>query len=147
MSDYKHILVAIDFTRQTERITARALSLAGQYQATLYLLHVVETLPVTDAAYGPVAPFDIDLTEQMQTAAQQHLADWGKKIQIPTERQWLELGSPKQEIVRIATARNIDLIVVGSHGRHGLSLLLGSTATGVLHHAPCDVLAVRIREQ
>ncbi len=146
MSDYKQILVAIDFTRQTEQIIERALSLANQYQATLHLLHVVETLPVTDAAYGPVAPFDIDLTEKMQATAQQRLADWGKKMHILAERQWLGLGSPKQEIVRVAEAHGIDLIVIGSHGRHGLSLLLGSTATGVLHYAQCDVLAVRIRE-
>ena len=45
--------------------------------------------------------------------------------------------------MRRAVAR---LIVVGSHGRHGLALLLGSTANGVLHHAKCDVLAVRIQE-
>jgi universal stress protein A len=47
--------------------------------------------------------------------------------------------------VRIAKERGVDLIVVGSHGRHGLQLLLGSTANGVLHLAECDVLAVRVR--
>jgi universal stress protein A len=41
----------------------------------------------------------------------------------------------------------MDLVVVGSHGRHGLSLLLGSTANGVLHGAGCDVLAVRVGKQ
>ena len=45
-----------------------------------------------------------------------------------------------------ATSHDVDLIVVGSHGRHGFALLLGSTSTGVLHGAKCDVLAVRIRE-
>lgn len=59
--------------------------------------------------------------------------------------QWLEMGSPKTEIIRVATENQVDLIVVGSHGRHGLALLLGSTANGVLHHAPCDVLAVRLQ--
>lgn len=56
------------------------------------------------------------------------------------------MGSPKLEIVRVAEERQVDLIVVGSHGRHGLALLLGSTANGVLHHAKCDVLAVRLAD-
>jgi universal stress protein A len=46
----------------------------------------------------------------------------------------------------LATEQNCDVIVVGSHGRHGLALLLGSTANDLLHGAPCDVLAVRLRK-
>jgi len=56
----------------------------------------------------------------------------------------VEIGVPKREIVRIAGEQGADLIVIGSHGRHGLQLLLGSTANGVLHLAKCDVLAVRV---
>ncbi|MEW8014407.1 MAG: universal stress protein, partial [Candidatus Sedimenticola endophacoides] len=56
----------------------------------------------------------------------------------------VEVGVPKREIVRVAQEHGADLIVLGSHGRHGLQLLLGSTASGVLHLAGCDVLAVRI---
>jgi universal stress protein A len=44
----------------------------------------------------------------------------------------------------MAVERGADLIVIGSHGRHGLQLLLGSTANGVLHLSECDVLAVRV---
>jgi len=51
---------------------------------------------------------------------------------------------PETEIHTLANEIGADLIVVGSHGRHGLALLLGSTANGVLHGAPCDVLAVRV---
>jgi universal stress protein A len=68
-------------------------------------------------------------------------------LAIPEAQTWLETGSPKQEIIRIAEENAVDLIVVGSHGRHGLALLLGSTANGVLHHANCDVLAVRLQNQ
>lgn len=46
---------------------------------------------------------------------------------------------------RLAKEQRCDLIVVGSHGRHGLALLLGSTANDILHGAPCDVLAVRLK--
>lgn len=55
-------------------------------------------------------------------------------------------GQPRQEIHRLAAEQACDLIVVGSHGRHGLALLLGSTANDVLHGAPCDVLAVHLKK-
>jgi len=58
----------------------------------------------------------------------------------------VEIGNPKAEIVRVASEKDIDLIVIGTHGRHGIGLLLGSTATGVIHHAHCDVLTVRLKE-
>ena len=60
--------------------------------------------------------------------------------------QWLLWGIPKQEIINVAEQQQVDLIVVGSHGRHGLALLLGSTANSILHTAKCDVLAVRLKE-
>ena len=50
-------------------------------------------------------------------------------------------------IINIADQEKVDLIIVGSHGRHGLALLLGSTANSVLHHAKCDVMAVRLIEK
>jgi universal stress protein A len=56
----------------------------------------------------------------------------------------LTYGQPRQEIHGLAKEQHCDLIVVGSHGRHGLALLLGSTANDILHGASCDVLAVRL---
>jgi universal stress protein A len=51
--------------------------------------------------------------------------------------------SAKREIMHFAKEQNVDLIVVGTHGQHGLTDLLGSIAVGVAHMAPCDVLAIR----
>jgi universal stress protein A len=56
------------------------------------------------------------------------------------------VGSPKTEILGLAEEKSTDLIVVGSHGRHGLGVLLGSTATSLLNHARCDILAVRLTD-
>jgi len=56
----------------------------------------------------------------------------------------VEVGSVKWTIIDSAKQQNVDLIIIGSHGRHGLERLLGSTANAVLHAAPCDVLAVHI---
>lgn len=146
MGSYKHILVAADFTDHGDDVVKRAKDLAEKYQAKLSIIHVVDNLPITDAAYGPVIPFEVDLTEELMAAAKKRLADQIEIQGLKIEKQWLELGSPKLEIIRIADENDIDLIVVGSHGRHGLALLLGSTANGVLHHAKCDVMAVRLRD-
>ena len=146
MDNYKHILLAVDFSDQTECIAQRARELADKYHSKLSIVHVVDNLPITDAAYGPVIPFDVDLTEQLMDSAKKRLSVLAGEFNVSEDCQWLELGSPKLEIVRIAEEQQVDLIVLGSHGRHGLALLLGSTANGVLHHAKCDVLAVRLKD-
>ncbi len=145
MNPYTHILLAVDFSDQSEQVTKKALQLAAQNQALLSLVHVVEDLPITDPGYGPI-PFDLDLTQEWLEASKQRLLKLGHELGIPEQRQWLEMGSAKLEIVRVANENNVDLIVVGSHGRHGLALLLGSTANGVLHHALCDVIAIRLQD-
>ncbi len=147
MINYAHILLAIDFSDHTDTIAERARDLADKYQAQLSLLHVVDNLPIVDTVNGPIIPYEIDLTEQLMESAKLRLEKLAERLKVNEDNLFLELGSPKIEIVRIAEENAVDLIVVGSHGRHGLALLLGSTANGVLHHAKCDVLAVRIKDE
>ncbi len=146
MSNYQRILLAADFSAHGEQVANRAQDLAEKYQARLSIIHVVDNLPVSDAIYGPVIPFECDLTDKLVAATKKRLAKLAKQLGVPESECWLELGSAKYEIIRVAKQHNIDLIVVGSHGRHGLALLLGSTADGVLHHARCDVMAVRLQD-
>ena len=146
MNNYQHILLAVDFSEHGDFVAQKARYLASKYQAKLSIIHIVDNLPITDAAYGPVIPFDIDLNEELMNAAKKRLAELGKQLSIPEDRQFLEMGSAKLEIVATAEEQHADLIVLGSHGRHGFALLLGSTANGVLHHAKCDVLAVRLKD-
>ncbi len=146
MSCYKHILLAADFTEKGSIVTKKAKQLAKDNQAQLSLIHVVDNPPIVDAGYGPIIPIGIDFTEQLITSAKKRLEKLADKFELKESKQWLEMGSPKLEIVRVAEENNVDLIIVGSHGKHGIALLLGSTANGVLHHAKCDVLAVRIHD-
>lgn len=146
MTAYQHILLAVDLTEHSQRVAQQALDLARRYQARLSLLHVVDNLPIADSVYGPVIPFDVDITDQLVDTARKRLSAMAEQLNIPSDSQWLEIGSPRLEIIRVAEEAEVDLIVVGSHGRHGLGLLLGSTANAVLHHAKCDVLAVRVQE-
>lgn len=144
MEPYQHILLAADFTAHGERVASRAADVACLYHAELSVCHAVDSLPIAESVYGPIIPFDGDLTAQLVAAAEKQLAILGETYGIPSERQWVVIGSPKTEILLLAEEHDADLIVVGSHGRHGLGLLLGSTASSVLHHAKCDVLAVRL---
>jgi universal stress protein A len=137
----------MDFYGHCEAVANRAKDLSNRYQAKLSIIHVVDSLPITDAGYGADMPFNLDLTTELMAAAKKRLVDLSEKLAVAEDRQWLEMGSPKMEIIRVAEENQVDLIVLGSHGRHGLALLLGSTANGVLHHAACDVLAVRLREE
>ncbi len=146
MSCYKHILLAADFTEKGSIVTKKAKQLAEDNQAKLSLIHVVDNLPAVDAGYGPIIPIGIDFTEEIMTSAKNRLKKLADKFELKESKQWLEMGSPKLEIVRVAEENIVDLIIVGSHGKHGIALLLGSTANGVLHHAKCDVLAVRIHD-
>jgi universal stress protein A len=151
MQNYKHILLAVDFYEHCEAVANRAKDLAIKYQAKLSIIHVVDSLPMTDAGYGADIygadiPFNMDLTAELMAGAKKRLAKLAEKLAVTEDRLWLEMGSPKSEIIRVAEENKVDLIVVGSHGRHGLGLLLGSTANGVLHHAACDVLAVRLQD-
>lgn len=144
MQTYQHILLAVDFFEQTSLVTERAKFLAGSFGAELSLIHVVDQMPLPDTGYGLEASFELDLSNELIASAKAKMLDLANELGVDEARIWVEMGSPKFEVNRVAEENQIDLIVVGSHGRHGLSLLLGSTSTGVLHHAKCDVLAVHL---
>ena len=142
MGEYNHILAAVDLTEESRQVAKRACALRSVYGAKLSCLHVIEPLSL---AYGGDVPMDLSaIQEQIQETAKIHLAEFAKSLNIPATNQHLIFGRPETEIHALANKISADLIVVGSHGRHGLALLLGSTANGVLHGAPCDVLAVRV---
>ena len=108
-------------------------------------MHIIEPMAM---AFGGDVPMDLTLIQQQQfEQAKTSLAKLAEQYpDISEDQRHLIFGQPRQEIHRLATEHECDLIVVGSHGRHGLALLLGSTANDVLHGAPCDVLAVRLQK-
>lgn len=140
---YSKILVAVDATDESRQVVAKAAYLKQQTGAAITLLHVVEPIAY---AYGGDIPLDIgDIQKQIEDNARKQLGELDKEFELNADIE-VTVGRPEAEIHRLAEELNVGLIVVGSHGRHGLQLLLGSTANGVLHGAKCDVLAVRIHE-
>ena len=143
MATYKHILLAVDLSEDTDLVTGRAQALADANQASLDIIHVIEPISFT---YGGDIPLDFSgLQEEIQSQAEQQLNKIADPLGIAAERRHLVVGRPETEIHNAAEQIGADLIVVGSHGRHGLALIFGSTANGVLHGASCDVLAVRVK--
>ena len=142
MSDYHHILLAVDLTDESAQVADKAATLAQRYAAKISVIHVIE--PVS-FSYGGDIPLDFSgIQEQIQKQAETQLRALGSRLEIGDNGQFLELGRAETQIHRVAKDIGADLIVVGSHGRHGLALILGSTPNGVLHGATCDVLAVRV---
>jgi len=146
MRDYQHILLAVDYSEQGVYVAEKARSLAYRYQAKLIIIHVLDNIPMPDTNYGTVIPLDQDSSYDLLEAEKAKLMQLGDQLNVDLANRWMLWGVPKQEIIHIAEREQVDLIVVGSHGRHGLALLLGSTANGVLHYAKCDVLAIRLQD-
>jgi universal stress protein A len=139
---YQHLLAAVDFSPCTEAMMQRTVDLVARYGARLSVIHVVEYLPVALDAELMLPPL-AGVEEQLMDNARKRLEQLTESLGVKQASRYVELGSTKLEILRVAEAQGIDLIVVGSHGRHGLARMLGSTASAVLQGAHCDVLAVR----
>ena len=142
MSNYTKILVAVDLSDDSSAVIERALAISANNNAQLHVIHVIEPLSF---AYGGDIPMDFSgIQDEIHQQASIQLKRFGEKHGIGEDMQHIVLGRPEVEVHNQAEETGADLIVIGSHGRHGLALLLGSTANGVLHGAGCDVLAVRV---
>lgn len=142
MSTYKHILVGLDLSPESQQVVDRVKGLFTGNDLKISLIHVQEPLSF---AYGGDIPMDLtDVQNQLEDQAKERLSAIGAELNVAKEDQHVIIGQPAHEMHRFANDNGVDLIVVGSHGRHGLSLLFGSTSTGVIHGSECDVLAIRV---
>jgi nucleotide-binding universal stress UspA family protein len=149
--DITRILVPMDFSGESSRAAEYALSLAAKLGASVELLHVVED-PIASGAWGAEAyvvnvP---DLIAELEEDAKRRLASIkagydGHGVPIET---CVVTGSPARTIVAMAESEECRLIVMGTHGRSGLShMLLGSVAERVVRTAPCPVLTMRAEKR
>jgi len=146
MIDYRRILLATDLAEHSDRIAKRARDIANKSKAELNVVYVMEHFP---AAYGGgeyAIPIDENLENSLEEKAKESLAKLGKKFAIPKENQYLASGSVKLAVADAIEEINADLLVIGAHSHHGLSLLLGSRANAILNHAKCDALVIKLKE-
>ncbi len=144
---YKHILFATDFSLESRQAENRAIEMAQKFNAQLSIIHVIDYYPNSSLAGidGPLAQFP-DLKHETKRQAQIEMDSCIARIPLELTNNTVLDGSPNNVIAEYSEEIMVDLIILGSHGRHGLGILLGSTANGVLHKANCDVLAVRIND-
>ena len=138
---YQNILFATDLSDESEYLLNKVRALHDYTKAKLSLIHVVEPLPGYSYAYLGIEDIEGQLIEESRVA----LAKLGEQLSVDKKNQWVEVGPTKSKIQSVAIDIGADLIICGSHGRHGLSLLLGSTANAILHGSKCHVLVVRLR--
>jgi len=146
MIQLKKILVPSDFSDFSKHALRYGCELANRFNAELHLLHVLQDIVALVPEPGMAFPAPGDYMEEMKQSASRALQDlpddeWVRDIPVVRE---VRVGTPFLEIVRYARDTDIDLVVVGTHGRSGLAhVLLGSTAEKVVRKSACPVLTVR----
>lgn len=137
---YNHVLVALELVGPEDYLIEAALKLSSN-SSGIRFIHVFEA-PIypADSYSGDI---QLKVREKEVANVRSQFADLAERYSLTVDHHDIAVGRPASEIHRTANEVHTDLIVVGSHGRHGLSRLLGSTANAVLHGASCDVLAVR----
>jgi len=144
MNVYKRVLVATDFSDINRLAVLRAALLARQDKAELILLHVIEHFPIDGGPLSSVFQYNTEPTDALSQDARARLDELKQTLDYKNIQAEFRITSKsaRHEILRFAKAHEVDLIVVAPHGQ-GVIGTLGSTATGVLNNAVCDVLAVR----
>jgi nucleotide-binding universal stress UspA family protein len=146
MARARTILHPTDFSAASRPAFRKALELARRDGAQLLVAHVLPTLPLLPDAYVAASTYDAMLRGQRDTASKEltRLVSRAKAGGVRATGVLLDFGVPAERITRLARARGADLIVMGTHGRTGLTrALLGSVATRVISTAPCPVMTVR----
>jgi nucleotide-binding universal stress UspA family protein len=142
---FKKVLVAVENSPIAAHAVDVGIELARSLKAEIALIHVTEP-PIAYAVDAGISTNE--LMAQAKREDQKLLTGVRERLSLPASVQdFLPAGDPATEILKAATEWPADIIVLGSHGRTGVSrVLLGSVAEAVTRHAPCPVLVVRARK-
>jgi nucleotide-binding universal stress UspA family protein len=143
--EFHHILVPTDFSEFSKQALKSALDLAQTFGAKLLLLHVVEPPPYPIEGLVP-SQLGANLLADLERQASNELAALlpeAQGLQVEIARR-VSIGIPYRKIVEVAAEEKIDLIVMTTHGRTGIThMVMGSVAERVVRTAPCPVLSIR----
>jgi nucleotide-binding universal stress UspA family protein len=146
MIDLKRILVPSDFSKHSRNALIYGAAFAEKFGAEVYLLHVFQDLAVSQPEAVTVGPPIVAPIEQFLASARsslERMIEENKLAGLPIHAE-VRTGSPFDEIIHFAREKDVDLIIMGTHGRGWLAhVLLGSVTEKVVRKAPCPVLTVR----
>lgn len=137
---YRRILYAANLTANDEQASRKAWELANQFDAKLFLVHVIECV-VTYTDDGAVKVENPD-----KEKAEAALARLAKEYCVPKDDQFVIMGDKRKDILKKAKDLEVDLIVFGSHSLHDSSAISSSTANAILLGAHCDAVVVRFND-
>ena len=146
MNPFRKILIAVDFSENSNYAFDYALELAKQFDAELTVMHVINEPIDLRGFYVPHISFE-QLEKEIEAGAagmmekfcQERMGDYRNYLTC------LVNGIPYEEIIRKAKEIDASLIVLGTHGRTGLDhIIFGSTAERVVRSSPCPVLSIRL---
>lgn len=139
--NYKNMLLAVNISDETNVVVESAIKFAKKTNVS----HI-DLVTVIDCV-SPFVPALVDYQHSLENQAKEKLSSIAKLITGIDVRELVLIGNPATELVAFAEEAESDLIVTGSHGKHGVNLVLGSVANSILHKAKCDVLTVRVGEE
>ncbi|MFQ5863318.1 MAG: universal stress protein [Candidatus Brocadiales bacterium] len=145
MVSIKKILCPVDYSVCSSEAMKYAAHIAGGEGAQMYLMHVIDI-----RSFGHESPLDFEVPKPTQEVIERirkelaedlvHERD-GKKVEVEAI---VVVGKPVEEILKVAKEKEVDMIVMGTHGRTGIPhVIIGSVAENVVRKAPCPVLTVR----
>jgi len=144
---YQRLLSSIDLSDESAQVLDIAQTIAGEQNAELHIVHVIKPFQHAYAGMNPATLADVGIQFEHEAAGQAkaQLSGIAGERGLAEAKVSVQHGTPAVEIHRLVDELKADLVVIGTHGKHGVELLLGSTANAVIHGANCDVLAVKIR--
>jgi len=140
---YNQIVLPTDGSPGSQAAVDHAVHLARQNDATLHLIHVTDVSELDDLADGPNGVAEMD---DEARAVLDPVLEVAEEAGVETVMRSVE-GTPHEEVIEFVETNDIDLVVMGTHGKTGLSrVLLGSTAEKIVRHSPAPVLTARAEE-
>ena len=140
---YRRLLCMLGTGADADRVLQRAITARDTFSAQLFLLRVVEFLPVSGAEDAMLAT-PLVLADQMEAQAREQMQLWAQTAEVPAEQTRVAQGDLMQEAERCVQDWDIDLIVLGKHERHGFSSWFNQSEDDILHGSRYDLLAVHL---
>lgn len=145
MSEYKKVLIAVDINEPSEKLNGHVKNYL-QAGVDVHICHAVIPLEVM-YSFVPIGGYSVAVSgfqDEIMDHAQTSLEELASGLGLAADNAHLLVGKAATEIKVFAKENDFDLIVVGTHGKNAVRAALGSTSNGVLHSAPCDVLALHL---
>lgn len=136
----------MDISDDASNVLSKAIELLRDKNSQIHLIHVIAPLAASDS-YELMPALPLEFENILMQRAEDFLGKLANEHRNANITIHVKPGSLKAEIFSPAEDIDADLIVLGTHGQHGIALLLGSSAASVLHGTPCDILAVRVGEK